>query len=145
MNVTAVCRDVRPGDEAHADKVLLVAYAEDTPAAGTLVPVTHLLQDGDLSRIKAALTAQGLALGERTPGRPQRPGGTSLLVPIWLAALDDQGHEHSYLASIAEEYALSTGGRLYYLYLSEAEGALRWLVGKPLTLREVTRGTAQPA
>jgi hypothetical protein len=65
-----------------------------------------------------------------------------LASPVQIIAHDEQGKEHRLIANQLEEYSLSSGSTLYYLYVAEAPCECSWLVGR--TLAVANFGSRQP-
>ncbi|MGH7224194.1 MAG: hypothetical protein ACRELF_13265, partial [Gemmataceae bacterium] len=80
--------------------------------------------------------AQGIVLGGALQPA-SKSNQSSLASPIQIIAHDEYGKEHRLIADHLEEYNLSSGSTLYYLYASDAVCDYRWLVGRTLELAEL--------
>lgn len=137
MNTTVMCRDVRPATE-NDEGCLIVAY-RDVRHGDREIDITDA---SHLTEVKDRLRTQGIVLGGELPLAPRPSNQSSAASPVQIIAHDERGKEHRLIADHLEEYSLSSGWVLYYLYIAEAPCDCRWLVGRPLELAEL--GSRQP-
>jgi hypothetical protein len=131
MNTTVVCREVRPA--VGGGKQCVVIASRDERAG---VRTMDLAAPSDLTDVRDRLRAQGIV-----PGGPLQPARGlvargRLASPVQIIAQDEHGREHRLIADQLEEYSLSSGSTLYYLYVPEASSDCRWLVGRTLEVAE---------
>lgn len=132
MNTTLMCRDVRPATE-NKEGCLVVA-SRDVRHGVREIDITDA---SNLTEVKERLRAQGVVLGKQLPPAPRSNNQSSAASPIQIIAHDEHGKEHRLIADHLEEYSLSSGSILYYLYIPEAPCDCRWLVGRTLELAEL--------
>lgn len=137
MNTTIMCRDVRPATQNNKGCVV-VAY-RDVRYGGREIDITDA---SNLPEVRDRLLAQGIVLGGSLQPASRASTPSSLASPVQIIAHDEYGKEHRLIADHLEEYSLSSGSTLYYLYVSDAACDYRWLVGCTLELAEC--GSRQP-
>ena len=137
MNTTLLCRDVRPATENNKGCVV-VAYRDVRYGEREI----DLTDAANLAEVRERLRAEGIVLGG--PSQPTREAGTqnNLASPVQIIAHDEHGNEHRLIADYMDEYSLSSGLLLYYLYVSKEPCDCQWLVGRTLEVAEV--GSRQP-
>jgi hypothetical protein len=137
MNTPVVCREVRPAP-GNGKLCVVIASQDEREGARALDPTAP----SSLPEVRDRLHAQGIALGgPLQPARRCSTGG-SPASPVRIIAHDERGKEHRLVADHLEEYSLSSGSTLYYLYVPEAPCDCRWLVGRTLEVAEL--GGPQP-
>jgi hypothetical protein len=132
MKTILVCRDVRPA--IGNARVSLVVASQDEQADIRSIDPTDPLNHAE---IKARLQSHGITLGGSSQPAIRSGAPNSLRSPFQVVALDEHGTEHRLVADSVEEYSLSTGSTLYYLYVPELHGDYHWLVGRTLELDEL--------
>jgi len=137
MITTVQCSDVRPATEN--DKGCVVVAYRDVPTGPREIDITDA---SNLTEAKERLHAQGIALGRplqpvQMSGTPSRPAS-----PVQIIARDEHGKQHRLIAEHVDEYSLSCGSTLYYLYVPQASCDCRWLVGRTLEIAEL--GSRKP-
>jgi hypothetical protein len=137
MNTTVVCRDVHPA--TGNSKLCVLIASQDEPEGHTAIDPTA---PSAVTEVRERLHAQGIVLGGPLPPVPRSGTPSNLASPIQIIAHDEHGKKHRLIADHLEEYSLSSGSTLYYLYVSEAQCDCRWLVGRTLEVAEV--GGHQP-
>ena len=131
MNATAVCRDVR--SVAGKENVCaVIASQEEREGARVIDP----LDPSNFSEVRNRLQAQGIVLGEPSPLARRLDTQSHLRSPIQIIAQDEQGRKHTVIVESFEEYSLSSGSTLYYLYVSGVPSDFHWLVGHALELAD---------
>ncbi len=137
MNTTVVCRDVHRATE-NSNLWLIIASQDGQE----VVRAVDLMAASNLTEVRDRLHAQGVVLGQPLQPAPTPTAPSSLAPPVRIITHDDDGNERQWLADRLEEYSLSSGSTLYYLYVPEAPCDCRWLVGRTLELAEITSGVA---
>lgn len=130
MNATVVCRDVRPATES--DKACVVVASRENVRHGT--SEIDLTDPSILSEVRNRLHAAGIALGKPTQSTRNCSTQSGPRSPVQIIAHDENGKQHRLVADSVEEYSLSSGSILYFLYLSEVPADCQWLIGRTLEL-----------
>jgi hypothetical protein len=139
MMIHAICRDIRPhGEDANGGSIVVAAADDALGSSVACLPI----DPSTLTKARSTLAALGIVLGgsgSANTGRtaPSEDHANGLRSPVQISAQDECGKEHSLCAQSMEEYSLSSGGKLYFLGVSEAADKLQWLRGKALTLTTV--------
>jgi hypothetical protein len=142
MNTTVVCRDVIPAT-GNSKQCVVIASQDEREVVRSIDPMAA----SNLSEVRDRLHAHGIILGGPLPSTPRSSTQSSLASPVQVIANDEHGKEHRLIADHLEEYSLSSGSTLYYLYVPEAPGDCRWLVGRTLEITELASlqpGSAKP-
>lgn len=137
MNTTLLCRDVRPATENNKECVV-VAYRDVRHGEREI----DLTDAANLADVRERLRAEGIVLGGSLQPAPKAGTQNNMTSPLQIIAHDEHGEEHRLIADHLDEYSLSSGMLLYYLYVSQAPCDCRWLVGR--TLEVVASGSRQP-
>ena len=90
----------------------------------------------NLSEVKERLRSQGIVLGGLSLPARKTSTQSSLRSPVQIIAHDEQGKEHRLIADSLDEYSLSSGSTLYYLFVPQVPSDFQWLVGHTLELAE---------
>src|SRR3989442_709192 len=114
MNTMVVCRDVRPA--AENDKVCVIVASKDDLESVRAIDPTDA---SNLSEVKERLRSQGIVLGGLSLPARKTSTQSSLRSPVQIIAHDEQGKEHRLIADSLDEYSLSSGSTLYYLFVPQ--------------------------
>ena len=129
MNTTVVCREVRPA--SGNNKLCVVVASQDEREGVRAIDPTD---PSNLSEVKASLRFHGIVLGGPSQPASRSSLQSRLRSPVQIIAHDEGGKEHRLIADSLEEYSLSSGSTLYYLYVPGVPGDYHWLVGRILEL-----------
>ena len=131
MNTIVVCREVRPAT-GNGQRCVVVASQEEREDAKAVEPRAA----ANLAEVRDRLHGRGIVLGG--PLQPAQRSSTqsNRSSPVQIIAHDELGNEHRLTAVQVEEYSLSSGSTLYYLYVSEASSDCLWLLGRTLEVAE---------
>ncbi len=140
--ITAVCREVR-ATTTDGKRCVVIASREERAD----IPTTDSAAATDMTEVKDRLRAQGIVLGGPLQAAPRASTQRTLASPIQILVHDDQGNEHRWIADQLDEYSLTSGSTLFYLYVPETPYDCRWLVGRTLQIAELgarSPGIAEP-
>lgn len=129
MKTTVLCTDVRPATQSGT---LCVVVASLDERQG--VRETDMSDASNLSEVRDRLRDQGITLGGPLQDDPSSGTRSGVASPVEIIAHDEQGGEHRFVAEALEEYSLSSGSTLYFLYVRDAPSECNWLVGRALEL-----------
>ena len=135
---TVVCRDVRP---TTADSKQCVVIASQDERAD--MPAMDPLAATNMTEVRDRLHAQGIVPGGPLQAAPRATTPSSLASPLQIIAHDEHGNEHRWVVDQLDEYRLSSGSTLLYLYVPETPCDCRWLVGRILEVAGF--GSRQPS
>jgi hypothetical protein len=132
MNTTVVCREVRPAT-GNGKLCVVIASQDEREDVRAIDPAdaAHLLE------VRDRLHAQGIVLGGPLQPAPRSSTRSNIVSPIQIIAHDERGEAHRLIVDHLEEYGLSSGSTLYFLYVPEASCACSWLVGRALEVAEL--------
>jgi hypothetical protein len=134
MTTTVICTDIRPVTE-NGDGCVIVAAA---PGGGGGAGVIDPRAASSLPEIRDRLLAEGIVLGGPLQPAPTPNTQSHLTPPVEIIGHDEHGKEHRLSADRLEEYRLSSGSALYYLFVRQMACDCRWLLGQTLAVAEVS-------
>ncbi len=96
-----------------------------------------------LEMVKKKLATMNIALGGPMP-KQQPAKKTSFHPPLLITGKDRENKTKTAIADDIEEFSLSSGSKLFYLYLFAKVEDLAWMIGQNLELTESLAGNGGP-
>jgi hypothetical protein len=122
----------------NSQRSVIVASRDERGGACGIDPTTA----PNIAEVRDRVRAEGIILGGTLQPTPRSGNQNCLASPVEIIVHDEYGTEHRLIADYLEEYSLSSGSTLYYLYISAVPSNCRWLVGRALEVSELTRTKA---